>query len=412
VVTDRSGATVLAVVRTPGASLDVHSPGATGFVRYVSQELVRHGFRPGAQRLRVATTLDTGLQRLAQQVIDDRLQAEQWTDAGGQLGAALVSIVPGSGQIEVMASSPPSDGAPVHVGASLEPFIYAKALADGRITMETTIEDGPMPYVVRAPGTQPFEVKNLDGRSHGAQPARVSLANELSIPAARVELAAGIPATVDLFRRLGMLPRAVDSAGVVSANAPDTSYGPGLAFGDYPVTLLEEADAAAALADLGTFHQPEAILQVTDGAGHVLYRANPERTARQALDPGAAYIVNQMLSDNSNRQLMYGLSSALHLDGRRAAAVEGTSKDYSSTSTMGFTPDLATAVWVGDVLGPPHHLLNGIDGVFVAAPAWNRFMGGALLNVPADRWYAMPGDAVQQGGSYFLRSAPRVATLP
>jgi hypothetical protein len=51
------------------------------------------------------------------------------------------------------------------------------------------------------------------------------------------------------------------------------------------------------------------------------------------------------------------------------------------------------------------------DGVFVAAPAWHRFMEGALKGVP-DNWYQMPGDVTQKGGSFFLTDTPKVERLP
>jgi len=409
-ITDRAGA-MLAEVRPPAGRADVRSTGDAAFVRSVDQELVRLGFHPGDDRVIVTTTLDAGLQQLAQQALADALQRESFWDPGGHLGGALISIAPGTGQVEAMTGSPDWDDAPVDVGTSLEPFVYAKALQDGKITMATAIQDSGSLAIDQGQGRPAYTVRNFDLHSHGVLAARVAFANGLSVPAARVELAAGVPATVDFLRRLGMLPRAPNASGALSPGAPDTMYGPALAFGGYPITLLEEAGATAALADLGGYHPPETVLRVTDGAGHVLYQADPGRTARQVLDPGAAYIVAQALSDDSNRELIYGRGSPLHLAGRQAAAAAGTSVDFGSADAVGFTPDLATAVWLGDVSAPQRHLL-GSDGVFVAAPAWNRFMSQALANAPAARWYTPPADVVQQGGGSFLLGTPRIATLP
>jgi hypothetical protein len=50
------------------------------------------------------------------------------------------------------------------------------------------------------------------------------------------------------------------------------------------------------------------------------------------------------------------------------------------------------------------------DGVFVAAPAWHKFMEAALKGVP-DNWYQVPGDVTKQGNSYFLADTPKVDRL-
>ena len=422
-ITDRTGRVLLDEVRAPGSSppagrLAVRAP---HFVALVQRELVQLGFRPGRDPLVVRTTLDDGRQQAAEQVVRDNLQANLSRDRGGQLSSALVSMEPGTGQIEAMVGSPDFSrpgGAfdyasvqPVNIGSSLLPFVYAKALQDRRIGMDTTILDGPSPYVLDLQQGR-YSVVNYDRRSHGSVPARVALANVLNIPAVRVETAAGLPAVVDVLRQLGLTPRLADGSQTGAVNAPDTSYGPSLVLGGYPVTVLEEVSALSALADLGVARRPEAILRVTDPGGHVLYQADPHRGARPVLDPGVAYITDQALSDDTNRRLIYGAGSPLHLPDHVAAAIPGTAENFKAALTGGFTPDLATVVWVGDVLGADHFMASGSDGVFVAAPAWHRFMEQALANVPADHWYAMPADVVRQGGGYVLTGAPAPASLP
>jgi membrane peptidoglycan carboxypeptidase len=391
---------------------------APRFVDYVQRELTALGFNPGQQQLRVKTTLDYPKQQLAEQVIADNFKANQYRDKNGRLSSAMVAMDPKTGQILAYVGSPDSkadnfdfvDQKLINPGSSVKPFTYGAAIRDGKITMETPIYDGPATYVVKQPGgQQPYQVKNYDEKSHGTIPARVALANSLNIPAVKVELAEGIPQVVDFYRQMGMHPEAPDGNGALTPNASDNAYGASLTLGGFPITLLQEVTALSSYASMGLYHQPEAILQVTDLKGRVLYQADPNRGLKQAVDPGVAFIIASILSEDSNRSLVFGTGTPLHLADRHAAAKTGTSEEFHDGLTIGFTPDLAAVVWVGDTAGedPKTHrlptMIKGSDGVFVAAPAWHKFMEGALKGVP-DKWYTMPSDVVKQGNSYFLKS--------
>src|SRR6266487_882902 len=332
---------------------------APHFVKYVERELQQLGFKPGQQQLVVKTTLDYGKQQLAEQTVRDNLKANLSKDKNGLLSSALVSMDPKTGQIVVMVGSPDynSQGGnynfvadvPLNPGSSVKPFTYAKAILDRKITMDTPIQDSPSPLVLPQPGGKSVQIFNYDKKTHGSPTARVALANSLNIPAVKVELATGVPAVVDFYRQLGMRPRADGNP-----DAPGAVYGASLTLGGYPITLLEEVTALSAFADMGLYHQPEAVLQVTDRKGQVLYQADPNRGARQAVPTGVAFIIASILSDDTNRQLIFGMNTPLHLPDRRAAAKTGTTDSFKDALTIGFTPDLATVVWVGDILGTEH----------------------------------------------------------
>jgi membrane peptidoglycan carboxypeptidase len=389
---------------------------APRFVAYVARELRARGFSPGEQQLVVKTTLDPAKQAIAEKTISDNFKANLFRDKTGRLSSAMVAMDPKSGQILSYVGSPDANTdkidfvtTPISPGSSVKPFTYGKAILDGKITMDTPIVDGPSPYVLDLPGGQgKYPVTNYDTRTHGTLPARVALANSLNIPAVKVEETVGVPSVVDFYRQMGMFPRAQDG----SQDAPDTTYGPSLTLGAYPITLLEEVSALSAYADMGTYHDPEAILQVTDLKGTVLYAADPNRGAKPVVDPGVAYIIGAILSDDQNRASIFGLNTPLHLPDRHAAAKTGTSENFHDGLTIGFTPDLAAVVWIGETLDIKHAMSKGSDGVFVAAPAWHKFMEEALKGVP-DKWYDMPQDVVKQGNSYFLKSSPaKIDHLP
>ena len=400
---------------------------APHFVDYVKTELESLGFSVGAQQLVVKTTLNYTQQQLAQNIVVNNLNANKWRDRNGLLSSAMVSMDPKTGQILAMVGSPDYNApggqfnyvsdVPLNLGSSIKPFMYGAAINARVATMDTPILDGPSPLVIsQGQGLAPYEVYNYDRRTHGVLPLREAFLNSLNIPAVKTELAVGVPAVVSFMRNVGLQPRIghlnPDGTAYYTTNDSVYSFGPSLTLGGYPMTLLEQVGALSTYADLGMYHSPEAILQVTDLKGHVLYQADPNRGARQAVDPGVSFIMAQMMSNDQNRALIFGTNGPLHLPDRTAAAKTGTTDNFKNGLTVGFTPDLASVFWVGDILDNNHYMVAGSDGVYVAAPAWHQFMEAALKGVPND-WYQPPADVVRGAdGSYFLADATSIARLP
>ena len=410
-----------------GASTNYKAP---QFVNYVLNELRSLGFKPGQQQLVVKTTLDYGKQQIGEQVVRENRDANASKDppavdngqlVPGHLSSSLIAMDPKTGQILTYVGSPDSNEQggkfdwatePINPGSSLKPFTYAAAIRDRKITMETPIADGPSPYVVNVPGSGPWKVYNYDKSTHGNPPARVALAGSLNIPAVKVELAEGVAQVVQMQRDVGLRPRIPQKDGSYTVDDAPTSFGPSLTLGGYPITLLEEVGAFSVLANLGVYHRPEAILQVTDLKGQLLYQADPNRGAKQqAMDPKVAFIIDAILNDDNNRAPIFGHNSPLHLPDRNSAAKTGTTEDHHDGVTVGFTPDLVTGVWIGDIVSINHHMVgNRADAVFVAAPAWNKFMTLALKGVK-DTWLQAPPGLKQRGNSYFLPDTLKVEHL-
>ena len=405
-------------------SAPVDTRKAPSFVDYVFSELRSLGYNPGQQQLTVKTTLDLGKQQLAEGIVGDNWKAQQFRDrAPGRLSSGMVAMDPKTGQILAYVGSADHNAdqfdfvtRPINPGSSVKPFTYGKAILDGKITMDTMIVDGPSPYVLNLPGSKPYKVQNYDLRTHGTLPARQALASSLNIPAVKVEMAEGVPQIVDFYRQMGLQPRTQDANGY-HTDSTETSYSASLTLGGFPITLLEEVGALSAYADMGVWHQPEAILQVTGPRGTAPYQADPNRGVRQAVDPGVAFIIASILADDTNRAPIFGLNSPLHLPDRHSAAKTGTSENFHDGLTIGFTPSLASVFWIGDTAGTNpktgelYSMINGSDGVVVAAPAWHKFMEAALKGVP-DEWYQMPGDVIKQGSSYFLKGDTKIDHLP
>ena len=336
--------------------------------------------------LQISSTLDPRLQQLAQSTVSQQVS---------QLGAlnvtdgALVSMDPQTGQVVAYVGNagPNVPGAdydmasfPRQMGSSVKLFNYPTALAARQMSMLTPVLDGPI-TVPLSNGTT-YQPNDYDHKWHGVLPIALALGNSLNVPAVRVELLGGIPNVIATARRMG----------VTTLTKPASTYGPSLTLGSYPVPLWEMAQAATAYAGGGTMRTAEFATKVTDAAGHVLYQAPAGGNPKQVMDPGVAFIMNQILSNDANRVMEFGSHSDLTLDGHVVSAKTGTSQDFRDNVTIGWTPSLVTATWVGNANDSP---MRGTTGITGAAPIWHGFMTAALNGV-ADSWPGPPPDVTQE----------------
>lgn len=147
------------------------------------------------------------------------------------------------------------------------------------------------------------------------------------------------------------------------------------------VRLLELASAYAVLANGGHALRPVAILRVEDEAGHILLSSPLQPGSsdlRPSLDPRVAYVITNILSDESARIPTFGQDSVLKLS-RPAAVKTGTTTDFRDNWTVGYTPDLVVGVWVGNADNEPMREITGVSG---AAPIWHDVMEAALKGRP------------------------------
>jgi len=400
---------------------------APHFVDYVQQELVQLGFQPGVQQLNVKTTLDYNLQAQGENIVRNNLNANKWRDRNGQLSSALVAMDPRTGEILVMVGSPDYNShvnggeinlatTPRNMGSSMKPYTYGAVINARVATVDTPIYDGPSPLIYKdAYSTTPFY--NYDHKSHGVLPLKKAFASSLNICAVKAELSIGVPSVLAWMRNLGVNPRFIkanpDGSYTSDSNAPPDEYGPSLTLGGYPITLLEHVAGISVYADMGVYHTPEAIRQVTDSHGNVLYQTNADQRSRLAIDPGVAYIMAQIMADDSNRAPIFGFNSALHWNNHTVAAKTGTTDNFKDAVTVAFNPVLAVGLWVGDILDNRHFMVSGSDGVFVASPGVHTFVNVALTGVPANLWYAKPPDVVPgPSNSWYLSGTTSISRLP
>jgi len=379
---------------------------APGFVSYVTQQLVARFGKETVYGggLTVYTTLNLQLQALGQHAISDTQANLAWRNV--QQGA-LVAIDPRTGAITAMVSSanPSSNGGqynlavwpPRNPGSSMKIFTYTAAINSGRYTMTSAITDEPFSY--RDPGSQTvYAPQNYDGQYHGTCQLQECLGNSFNIPAVKVELGTGVPNVVEMARLMGAGPWLQHGNGSFTNDDPTNAFGPSLTLGGYGETPLQMATAASVLAAQGVLHQPFAITRVDQG-GHTVYEH--QDSSKQVVDPKVAFIMSTMLSRDQNRARIFGTGSLLTIPGYRVAVKTGTSDSFADAWTVGYTPRMAVAVWMGN---PDWRIkmTEGSDSYYVAVPAWHSFLAKALPLLGDAPWYTPPDGLVVAWGNYYM----------
>ncbi|MGH7705501.1 MAG: transglycosylase domain-containing protein [Candidatus Dormibacteria bacterium] len=342
----------------------------------------RYGAGYQTRGLRVQTSLDLSLNQTAQQLVNQTVaQGASMHMSDG----ALVAEDPKTGEVLAWVGGAGANAPggqidmavrPRQPGSEFKLFNYSTALADHAITMTTPILDAPFTLPTGGPGGGPYTVVDYEGVYAGVVPAQVAFGNSLNVPAVRVELKAGIPQILDTARRMG----------VSTLANPDSDYGPSLTLGSYPVPLWEMAQAGAALASQGVLHPTTYVLRVTDDLGKVIFQDHP--TPRRVLSTQVSYIMNTILSRNSNRLLAFGYDTPLVVPGHTVAIKTGTSTDFRDNTAVGWTPNLVVGDWVGNANDSPMYG-GGVNGISGCATLWHDFIVDALSGV-ANSWYPEP----------------------
>lgn len=323
------------------------------------KELVQKG------GLRVQTTIDINFQKMAEDSVKNSYQRLRRQGVRADQ-IALAAVDPRTHFIKALVGGINHDDSQFNravqsrrqPGSSFKPFAYYAAFASGKYTPFTTIEDTPVRYRVPSGWYKP---QNYGGKKDfkGTMSVRDSLIQSRNIPAVKIGKAVGLEKIVEICRALG----------IKSPLQPVIS----LPLGSIGVTPLEMAGAYATLASNGWHSEPTMILQVTDSRGNILLNNKP--TPQKLLDPWATANVTSILKG----VITEGTGKGANI-GRPAAGKTGTTSSERDVWFVGYVPQLATAVWIGN--DDYKTLGKGVTGGSHAAPVWRSFMLEALKNEP------------------------------
>ena len=214
---------------------------------------------------------------------------------------------------------------------------------------------------------------------------REALARSMNIPAVDTLNFVGVPEFLAYAKKFGI-------------NFPENpAYGLAITLGGAEARLIDMTGAYAVLANNGNRVPPTAIRKVESADGtfvcdYVQQSAiSNQRLANateivcnvpkheQIVSAEHAYLITNILSDNTARAKSFGPNSVLKLS-RPAAVKTGTTNDYRDNLTLGYTPDLAVGVWVGN---SDNTEMKGTTGVTGAAPIWAEIVEKTLEGTPA-----------------------------
>lgn len=354
-------------------------PVAPYFVDMVRDYLVdRYGadvvYRSG---LKVYTTLDLRLQRLAEKTLAESVPVGRTDEKGlSQPQVAMVVMDPHTGYIKALVGGRGQDkfNRAVHglrqVGSVMKVFVYTAAIDKG-YTPATVIMDEPVEY--RQSDGRVWAPQNVTGKFEGPTTLRQALERSVNVVAVKLADQIGIDTVIDYAKRMGI------STLVESGPRNDRTLSLALGGLTKGISPLEITAAYGVLANQGIKADPMFIVRVEDARGTVLEEHRPHREI--VLDEKTAYIVTDMLREVIEGSRGTGKRANI---GRPAAGKTGTSSDYTNAWFVGYTPELVAGVWIGEDIQSRKMSYKGIGNITssMAAAVWGKFMSQALAGVP------------------------------
>ncbi|MBD2327542.1 PBP1A family penicillin-binding protein [Alkalinema sp. FACHB-956] len=317
--------------------------------------------------LRIQATIDTKLQRIAEETVRRGIQNLNGSGVYADQ-MALVSVDPRTHYVKAMVGGVDykksqynrATQALRQPGSSFKPFVYYAAFASGKYAPDSTVMDTPVGY---PDGYDMYYPQNYDRTFSGAISIRRALEVSRNIPAVRLGQEVGLNKVVEICR----------SIGIKSPIDPVIS----LPLGSVDITPLEMANAYATFASNGWYADPTLIAQATDSRGAIVLDNRPK--PRLVLDSWSAAAVNDVLQGVITR----GTATSANI-GRPAAGKTGTTSSERDIWFVGYVPQLSTAVWVGNDDYSP--LGYGATGGTFVAPIWRDFMAQAVKDLPVERF--------------------------
>lgn len=349
----------------------------------------------------IRTTLDPQSQKSVQASLKDHVYEDD------PVAGAATIVEPGTGKILGMGQSRPygfrenqtvinlsvdhdmGGGAGYQPGSTFKPVIAAAALEQGT----NPEQEYPSPY--RMP--YPSPVQTCDGEWQGSAMTQNENREEVG-PYAMKEATAKSVNTyfVELISDMGICPavKMAQKMGIERADGKPLEQVPSMTLGVQEMSPLTMAAGYAAFANGGEYCSPVAIESITDARGRAL--KVPQTSCRSAMSKRTADTINTLLKG----VVEDGTGREAGLQGRDSAGKTGTSDSRYAAWFVGYTPNAAGAVWVGDPMhkrkmydisigGVPHDKVYGAD---TPGPIWRDAMSGALADRPAPELPTVPID--------------------
>jgi penicillin-binding protein 1A len=354
-----------------------------------AQERYNAVFKGG---LKITTTLDPRMQRIAEAKVDEILPA---AITKGKFTAALVSVDPKSGAVRAMVGGQDFAESKVNLalgregggtgrqpGSSFKPFVLAAALEEGYSPYDTI--NGTSPCHIKQPkGLEPYEPENFEGEGGGVMSLTDATVHSVNCAYVKLGMIVGLDKVKDMANKLGI--------------KEDLQELPSMALGAQEVSPLEMASAYGTFAADGIHHDARFIERVVDRDGDEIMDLREDKGER-VISAQNARVETMVLRQVVER----GTGVRAKLAKRQVAGKTGTSQEHQNAWFVGYTPQLATAVWMGAPVG--NVSMNNVGGIKVTggsypARIWNAFMTGALAGTSPEA-FPTPNAKLIPSGHY------------
>ncbi len=355
------------------------------FSQYAIEELPKLVSDPEAlQHLRVYTSIDPDLQRIAYEIVNKRLAAlDKHFPKKEGLNASLVAIRPKTGEIVAMVGGRDylanqfnrATDAMRQPGSVFKPFVYAAAInsafdsSSRQFTAASIFKDEKKTFTFNQESYTPGNFGDFfSNKDTTLRDALVKSKNVI---------------TVDIAMQLnvGKVMNLANKAGFPKV---EKAY-PSMALGTAEATPLQVATAYTMFANLGDRVLPMPITRITSGDGRTTTAPAPDR--KNVIRPDVAYVMDDIMKDVINRGTAAQAQSWGFRNNAGKTAFAGKTGTSRDGWFAGFTPDLVCVVYVGFDNGDD----LGMKGADSAMPVWADFMKEALRMHP--EWngdWAMP----------------------
>ncbi|MCB1006443.1 MAG: transglycosylase domain-containing protein, partial [Acidimicrobiales bacterium] len=343
--------------------LDDPNLGATEEERYNAV------FRGG---LRIYTTYSPQAQYYALLARNSRIP-----ENGGRFTAALASVEAGTGAVRALVGGPGFDNYKYNLatqgmrqpGSSFKMIVLMAALENGIVPDDNVDGSGPCSFANPGGAPDPYVATNFGGGRGGRGTITSLTTSSSNCGYLRLGQVVGLDKVVETARRLGI-------------TTPLNPNALSMPIGAFEVHPIEMAGMAAAIANRGRYNEPYFIERIEDRHGNVIEQHTPEN--RQVVSEQSACLETQILEAN----VRGGTGTAAQLpDGRPAAGKTGTAQNFGDAWFVGYTAQLATAVWMGNAEARvPMTSVGGrsVTGGSYPAEIWHDFMAAAHTLAPIE----------------------------
>jgi penicillin-binding protein 1A len=361
-------------VKVDPITLGLNFPGKLGyFLDYTRRSLLDEydeGLVFGGG-LQVTTTLDSQMQRYAEEAVANQL------DTPGDPAAAVVAIDPRNGAVRAMYGgknfavskvnlATGDGGSGRQAGSAFKPFTLAAAMEQG-YSLDSRWY-GPSPITIQDPECYtdgaPWELSNASDSESGTFTLLSATTHSVNTVYAQVASAVTPKAIVDVAGRMG----------IRSPLEPVCS----ITLGTQAVTPLEMTNGYATIAARGWRHRASPLERVdtADGETDLQIGGRGKLVLRQNDADLITYALETVIESGT------GTAAAI---GRPAAGKTGTAQEYWDAWFCGYVPQLVTCVWVGYPQGEiPLENVEGFSAVYggtIPALIWHDFMSQATANM-------------------------------